>query len=116
MTMDIDFEWRAYALCFDIAHLAGSEENPFFVEGRGGTYPLARKFCVKCPVVVDCLIEGMREDNVGFWGCTSPSDRTMIRRKMVRGNTFKRAVQTTWANYAEGVQVPDNQVWNEWKT
>lgn len=117
-----EFSWRDYALCPGIAISFPSDENPFFREGqgRGGTYPTARRYCAGCPVVIDCLVnEGMRVDTVGFWGCTTSSERMLIRRLVRNGARFAHAVEVVWSEQRgkpNGANLaPPKDVWKDWR-
>lgn len=113
-----DYNWMEFGACYKLAWiLTDPEEHPFFMEGRGQTYPLARKFCAGCPVVVDCLIDGI-EDPSGFRGGTSPTERSEIRAMMYRGWDFVDAVEEVWSEHREGdndTEVPSASVWEDWE-
>jgi len=92
-----------------------SAENPFFKQGRGEVYKVAREFCSGCPVVVDCLLESIDEP-IGFFGCMSVTERSGLRRDLKLGLGFKEAVDKVWAHhrtYGEG-RAPSKSVWKEW--
>lgn len=110
-----DYCWMDDALC--IGMFALGDKNPFFKlnRGRGARYSKARSLCAKCPVVIDCLIEGLQVDNVGFWGCTNDAERVRIRRTMSQGLTFVDAVESVWEPHRKlKVQVPPTSVWKDW--
>lgn len=113
------FEWMSSASCLGMAYLYEDQnDNPFFVEGRGSTYPIARRFCSICPVVVDCLIEGLDSD-VGFRGGCSPHERTRIRMALDAGISLESATEEIWDEHraiARGGEVPDSKVWDDWIT
>lgn len=114
---EIEFDWREFAACSDSAF--EGDNHPFFAEGYGTTYPKARMYCASCPVVVDCLIEGVSDaDNEGMWGCMSPNERREIRRKMGEGYTLRQAAEAIWSIHrrkANGeMPVPRSSVWKEW--
>lgn len=117
--VDDDFAWHEFASCYRMAYLyQDQEENPFFKEGRGQTYPLARKYCSICPVVVDCLIDGL-DTEVGFRGGCSPTERTEIRMAMLNGQRLEDAVEEIWSEHRSNPragEVPDAKVWDEWIT
>lgn len=116
---DDDFRWQELASCYRVAYLYPDQnDNPFFKEGRGQTYPKARKYCAGCPVVVDCLVDGL-DTEVGFRGGCSPIERQQIRMAMLQGERLEDAVEAIWsvhrANPKAG-EVPDSKVWDEWIT
>lgn len=111
-----DFVWQDYALCKDVAEIYPADENPFFKEGRGKTYPLARSYCANCSVVIDCLIDGI-DDEEGFRGATSPTERKEIRKMLRQGVRFRDAVEKLWDSHRasrRGGEVPRSIVWEEW--
>ena len=111
--IEVKFDWRAYAACEGI-----EKTDTFFGEDYGATYGLARMYCSTCPVVIDCLIEGIEDqDNIGMWGCTSPNERTQIRSWMDEGFSLKESVEAIWQYEREkvrGVKVPPKRVWRDW--
>ena len=106
-------DWVADAACFGIEYLGS--DNPFFAEGHGQRYIFARNFCSHCPVVVDCLIEGLSiADTVGMWGCTSKNERKNIRIGIRKGKTLKSVTEKVWEYHRKGKwenKVPSPQVW-----
>lgn len=117
----VGFEWMEHASCYGVEYSFPPGESPFFQEGkgRGGTYPIARRYCASCPVVVDCLInEGMRIDTVGFWGGTTDSERKYIRRLVRAGWRFIAAVELVWTEQRakpNGANLaPPADVWKDW--
>lgn len=114
-----DFEWQKSGACYRIAFLYEDQtENPFFKEGRGQTYPMARIYCAICPVVVDCLIEGLDTD-AGFRGGCSPVERTEIRLRLEAGQSLEDATESIWSEHRannKGSPVPPRRVWDEWIT
>lgn len=110
-----EFDWRSFALCGEIKY---EDDDPFFAEGYGATYSVARTYCSVCPVVIDCLIEGLfDEENLGMWGCMSPNERTEVRNKMEEGYTLMRAAESVWAKERKkesGMLVPPKKVWKDW--
>jgi hypothetical protein len=113
-----EFDWFELAACYGIAHLYPPGQDPFFKHGRGKTYSTAREYCSRCPVVVDCLIEGLEEEE-GFRGCTSPSERSNIRRLMKQGWTIQEATEEQWRSKRInplGSSVPPGAVWKDWIT
>lgn len=115
--VDVGYDWRKYASCLAIGRNILAVENPFFKEGRGPNYPIARAFCSGCPVVIDCLIEGLHEDNVGFWGCMSSNERAQVRRRIRQNWDFFDAVEEVWSYHRRygKFPVPPIKVWTEWK-
>lgn len=113
-----DFAWMLFAACLGIAHLYAVANNPFFVEGRGKTYPIAREYCAICPVVVDCLIEGL-DSEVGFRGGCSPVERVEIRLALDQGGSLEVETEAIWEEHRtneRGGKVPDKKVWRDWIT
>jgi len=111
-----EFDWRAFAACSDFTSIA-PEDNPFFADGQGNTYPVARIYCSSCPVVIDCLIEGLEPDNTGMWGCMSPNERTTVNSVMDEGFSLKQAAEAVWdlqRKRQRGMTVPPKSIWKEW--
>lgn len=113
--MSGDYEYRKRASCIGISYQYESDENPFFQQGRGEVYRVARAFCSGCPVVVDCLIENL-EEHIGFWGCMSVNERQGIRRDMRLGIEFVDAVEKVWSYHRRNGEnkAPSPEVWKEW--
>ena len=112
--MDQGYEWRKDPSCQGLAY---QKENPFFKQGRGEVYKVARVFCSGCPVVVDCLLDSI-EEPIGFFGCMSPAERTGLRRDLKLGLRFKLAVEKVWQyhrNQGED-RAPEGVIWMEWNT
>ena len=109
----LPFQWRRFASCKDIEW--EEVNNPFFQEGRGETYPLARSFCAGCPVVIDCLLDGLDEP-IGFRGGVSVNERATIRRSLRLGMRFQDAVEEIWEYHRQSgdQRAPDKHIWNEW--
>ena len=99
--------------CLGLAHIGS--ENPFFKQGRGEVYKIARVFCSGCPVVVDCLLESIDEP-IGFWGCMSVTERMGLRRDLKLGLGFKEAVDKVWEHQRNNGdnRAPEKAVWKEW--
>ena len=113
-----DFAWTEFAACLGIAHLYSQDTNPFFVEGRGKTYPQAREFCAICPVVVDCLIDGL-DSEAGFRGACSPIERVQIRLALDEGSSLETETEVIWEEHRasrRGGKVPTKKVWADWIT
>lgn len=112
--MEDGYDWRKDASCIGIAFLP--TPNPFFKQGRGEVYKVARKFCSGCPVVVDCLLAGIDED-VGFLGCMSVTERTNVRRSVKLGKSFHAAVEKVWGYHRKQGKdkAPSKSVWKEWE-
>ncbi len=113
-----DFAWMEFAACYGTAHLYTQDDNPFFVEGRGKTYPTAREFCAICSVVVDCLIEGLDSES-GFRGGCSPIERVQIRLALDEGGSLEVETEAIWIEHRanrRGGRVPDKRVWEDWIT
>ena len=47
-------------------------------------YDKARRICEGCPVKPECLEEGMREKDFGFWGGLTPKERRALRTQRIR--------------------------------
>lgn len=112
---DQEFDWRLFAACSFLSD-EDQEQSPFFIEGYGAQYNRARRYCHSCPVVIDCLIEGL-ENEVGMWGCTSPNERTSVNNMMEYGMSFKKAVESIWELYRHensGILVPPKSIWKDW--
>lgn len=116
--VEIGTDWRRFANCLGTADLA---DNPFFVEGYGANYPIAREYCSTCRVVIDCLMEcivdGSNLDDEGMWGCMSPNERRTMIRGMNKGETIKQAAERIWSKQRSrpnGSAVPPLIVWREW--
>lgn len=116
---EADFEWQKLGACYRMAFLYRDQtENPFFKEGRGQTYPMARIYCAICPVVVDCLIDGLDTD-AGFRGGCSPVERTQIRLALEGGWSLEEATEAIWSEHRandKASPVPPQRVWEEWIT
>ncbi len=109
---EVDFDWQDYAACLDTG---GSVTNLFFIEGYGSHYRAARKFCAGCPVVIDCLIEGL-EVSLGeaMWGCMSPNERKLVRRMEIKVG-LKKAAEYIWEGHRGGsLPVPPKSIWEQW--
>lgn len=70
-------EWRIRAQC------NGADPELFFpmrgLSGRGGqTRRTIQQYCEQCPVIDECLAEGMQE-RFGVWGGKTPEERKAIR-------------------------------------
>lgn len=114
--MNRDFDYRVHASCIGIAYLYPKSENPFFKQGRGEVYRVARKMCSGCPVVVDCLVDNLEED-IGFFGGCSVTERTHIRRDMKLGVSFAESAEKIWSHQRNGGSdnAPPKSVWKEWE-
>ncbi len=113
-----DFEWKEFAACRGIALQYKPGDDPFFKEGRGKTYPKAREFCAICPVVVDCLIDGL-DSEAGFRGCCSPIERVQIRLALDDGGSLEAETEAIWEEHRvsdRGGKVPSKKVWSDWIT
>ena len=110
------YYWAELGSCWELGLQIPMEQNPFFREGKGSTYDEARAYCAGCPVVVDCLIDGIDEEAAGFRGGMSPNERAEVRRSVRRGKLFRQAVESVWARHRRGGRnpVPPKQVWSEW--
>lgn len=67
--------WRFGAACIGLTDM-------FFPDGNSGAnpYSVARRICDQCPVVRDCLIDGLREP-AGMWGGLIPRERQNLLRR-----------------------------------
>ena len=74
MTWDITPKaWMDDALCLDV------DPDFFHPEEKGGRQGAEiRKFCAPCPVRVECLEHGLRDEH-GWFGGMSPLDRQRMR-------------------------------------
>jgi hypothetical protein len=64
----------------------------------------ALAICNKCPIIKECLEEGMKSENVdwGIWGGTLSGERLVMKRKIVKGTDRIRKV--VFANRVRGLQ------------
>jgi hypothetical protein len=110
---DLPFKWRAFASCRGLAY--NEDTNPFFKEGRGEVYKIAREFCARCPVVIDCLLDGL-DDTIGFRGGTSVNERATIRRSLRLGMNFRNSVEEVWEYHRHSgvLRAPEKSIWSEW--
>jgi len=73
-------------------------DTGIFYDGLPG---LAKKFCARCPVRAECLVEGMTE-RYGIWGGYTPDERALLRRKQAikegRRAVTRRPVSLTEGN------------------
>lgn len=72
-----DDSWQADGVCRQVGY------EPFFRDGKGGqnAYDQARKICVQCPVVSQCLEYALStHQQWGCWGGTSPRERRALAR------------------------------------
>lgn len=55
---------------------------------------IAMDICRKCPVRADCLIEGMKEDNIehGIWGGIMAGDRILLANSRRSGEVRAKAL------------------------
>ena len=113
--MSKGYNYRVDAACLEVAYQAEPDENPFFKEGRGEVYDVARSFCSNCPVVVDCLLESINE-GIGFFGCMSVNERAGLRRDMLLGESFYKSVEKVWEYHRRNGsdRAPDKTIWMEW--
>lgn len=112
-----EFEWKGLALCRNYGDNFPKNDHPFFIEGAGRTYDIARPICASCPVVVDCLLYIIDDrGSIGFWGATTQNERANIRRHMDNGIDFTKAVEIVWSkNRKKRVTVPPKIVWKDWE-
>jgi hypothetical protein len=57
----------------------GADTNIFFDEEHGGGYAQARAICAGCRVIVPCRDYAIANEEHGYWGGTSPTQRVAIR-------------------------------------
>jgi hypothetical protein len=64
----------------------------------------ALAICDRCPIIKECLEEGMKSENVdwGIWGGTLSGERLLIKRITVKGTDRMRKV--LFANRVRRVQ------------
>ena len=79
----INYNWEDFAACKD---LPKEQKDDFFPEKADGhgkkQVNRARKICLDCPVVVECLHAALvTNEQYGVWGMTSPKQRLIMRRK-----------------------------------
>jgi len=112
MLTESEFDWREHAIC------KFADDRIFFAEGYGSIYTKARKYCSKCPVVIDCLLDAIEDpDNLGMWGCMSPDERRIVVDRMDDGLSFRKAVESIWNRERRrfnGNIVPKKSVWKDW--
>ncbi|WP_262703843.1 MULTISPECIES: WhiB family transcriptional regulator [Streptomyces] len=72
------------------AACAGVDPETFFVrEADTAAVELAKGICRGCPVLRECLMQGLRSnDHFAILGGTTPEERRLIRRRVA----YKRAV------------------------
>ena len=78
----INYNWEDFAACKD---LPKEQKDDFFPEKADGhgkkQVNRARKICLDCPVVVECLHAALTtNEQYGVWGMTSPKQRRLLRK------------------------------------
>lgn len=108
------YEWKLDGSCYGLEYKLELNENPFFLEGPGVRYNMARRYCSGCPVVVDCLIDAL-EDLFGFKGCMTEGQRKAMRSGLNAGRSFKLLAEEIWKPHrGTNMLVPPESVWKEW--
>lgn len=71
---------EAYPAWMDEAICPQTDPEAFFPEatGRGGA---AKRICVRCPVIEECLAYAEEHDLDGVWGGMTPRDRVRHKRR-----------------------------------
>ena len=79
----INYNWEDFAACKDLPKEQKDDFYPEKADGRGKKQVnRARKICLDCPVVVECLHAALvTNEQYGVWGMTSPKQRQAMRKK-----------------------------------
>lgn len=71
---------------FDGANCNGIDTEMFFPNENGGGYSsenrLAKKICVSCICIKDCLTYALHYKVLGIWGGTTMEEREQLRKKL----------------------------------
>lgn len=64
----------------------------------------ALAICSKCPIIKECLEEGMKSENIdnGIWGGTLSGERLLMRLKNIQSSDRLRKI--SFANKVRGLQ------------
>lgn len=68
--------WVAAAAC------AGTDPELFFPESLAADTPqviAAKAICARCPVLLSCLMDAVRDRERGIWGGTTERERSALR-------------------------------------
>jgi WhiB family redox-sensing transcriptional regulator len=69
--------WMAEGVC-------GSTDPEAFFPDKGGSTRIAKRICIGCPVVAECLQYALDNDErFGVWGGYSERERRQLRRGVV---------------------------------
>lgn len=62
------------------------DSDIFFMDDAHTVYanPTAQAACDRCPIVAACLHWAMENEKYGVWGGTTPKQRTMLKRPIIR--------------------------------
>lgn len=93
--MEYPRDWHTKGLCVP----SGNKErdklvhDAFFAERGDQRGPLLMKeLCLKCPVRMPCLLEGLNE-TFGIWGGLSEIDRKAVRHALMFGKKLKQVLK-----------------------
>lgn len=67
--------WYEQAAC------QGVDTNYFFQDPGGQTYKIVKRICMGCPVRMECLQAGLKEEH-GIWGGLHPEARRSLKRSL----------------------------------
>jgi WhiB family redox-sensing transcriptional regulator len=76
-------EWKALGTC------RGRDPNIFFPENNRWAEQVAKRICLGCPVMAQCMDYAITHDEVGIWGATTDRDRRKIKARYVRPSVAK---------------------------
>ena len=85
-----DVDWRGRGLC------VGVQDPDVFFPAESADLEPARRVCMRCPVLGECLAEALSRTEVdGVWGGTTSAERRSMRavwREHARRGPVRRAV------------------------
>ena len=78
----IDYNWEKNAACRKLTQEQKEDFFPLRADGQGKVkINRARKICVECPVLYECLHAALvTNEKYGVWGMSSPKQRLKLRR------------------------------------
>ena len=78
----IDYNWEKKAACKELTPEQKADFYPLRADGQGKLkINRARKICLECPVLYECLHAALCTNEVfGVWGMSSPKQRLKLRR------------------------------------
>lgn len=72
--------WYGKAACY------GASGDLFFEEGVRSLVIEAKRFCISCPVRIECLQFAYTNDEIGIWGGLTTKERRSEWRRRIRTN------------------------------